>query len=130
MKTLLLRLSSAVVWLLLSACSCSVMRVTYSPDAGSRKITPAMLDQFAREKDYRKVSETDYSRGWVNLSYASGISGLVLNGSYCSLPHELLFSSPSEIFHDVSNARNEAVAWFGRKGIHLREVTSSPAHPE
>jgi len=130
MKTLLLQLSAAIALLHLTSCSCAVMGETYAPVSGSRKITPAMLDQFAKESDFRKKSETAYRRGWVNLSYNTEISGMGLNGSFCSLPHELLLSSPSEVFRDVSDARREAEAWFGRKGIRLREVTSTATRPE
>lgn len=130
MKSLLFQLSSAVAWLLLTSCSCAVIGETYAPAKGSREITPAMLDEFARESDFSKMSQTAYRRGRVNLSYDSEISGLGFNGSFCSLPHELLFSSPSEVFHDVSDARREAEAWFGEKGIRLREVTSPLVHPE
>lgn len=130
MKTLLFSLTSAVVCLHMASCSCAVTAVTYAPAKGSRKITPAMLDEFAGESDFRKTSEAEYRRGRVNLSYEGGIGGLGLNGSYCSLPHELLFSSPAEVFQEVSNAEKDAKAWFDKKGVHLRKVTFPAAHPE
>jgi hypothetical protein len=130
MKTVLLLIPSAVAWLHLTSCSCAVTGETYAPAKGSRKITPAMLGQFAKESDFRKKSEADYRRGRVNLSYESEIGGLGLNGSFCSLPHELLFSSSSEVFQEVSNAEKEVKAWFDKKGVHLQKVTFPTAHPE
>lgn len=115
---------------MLASCSCAVTAATYAPAKGSGKITPAMLDEFAGESGFRKKSVTAYRRGRVNLSYESEISGLGLKGSFCPLPHELLLSSPAEVFHEVSNAENEAKAWFGKKGVHLQKVTFSTAHPE
>jgi hypothetical protein len=122
--------SAAIACLLLPACSCAVIAVTYTPAKGSRKITPEMLDEFAGESDFRKKSDTAYRRDRVNLSYESEMSGLGMNGSFCSLPHELLFSSPSEVFQEVSDAEKEAQAWFDKKGVHLRKVTFPTAHPE
>lgn len=89
-----------------------------------------MLDEFAGESDFRKKSDTAYRRDRVNLSYESEMSGLGMNGSFCSLPHELLFSSPSEVFQEVSYAEKEAKAWFDKKGVHLQKVTFPTAHPE
>jgi hypothetical protein len=122
--------SAAAACLLLTACSCAVTGTTYAPAKGSHNITPAMLDDFAKDSDFRKQSETTYRRGWVNLSYIHEISGLGFNGSFCSLPHELLFSSPSEVFRDVANSEREAEAWFDQKGIHLQKVTIPAAHPD
>lgn len=122
--------SAAIACLLLPACSCAVTGTTYVTAKGSHKITTSMLDDFAKDSDFRKNSETTYRRGWVNLSYIHEISGLGLNGSFCSLPHELLFSSPAEVFQEVSNAEKEAQAWFDKKGVHLQKVTFPTAHPE
>ena len=77
-----------------------------------------MVSKFAEYSGFRKKSSY-YSKGLLHMSYDDMKKTVTIGGSYCSLPHELLFSSPAKVSGQVEGVTTSAYSWFKGHGIVL-----------
>ena len=126
MKTILLHLPLVVGSFIQSGCSCGIYGgEEYVSSEASRGVSPQLLAEFAQDAKFRKTSESTFRRGSVYMTQNQDFQDIRIGGSYCSMPNELLFSSPEEVENEVLTAQTEAFNWFKSRGIRLRLADAS-----
>ena len=104
----------------LESCSCAIYGNQFQAIDSSLSINSQQISELAREMKFRKKSEAQFKRDDVYLTYFEDRGVIYIGGSFCSLPHELLFSSPSKIEGQVASTENEVKEWFRSRGISLK----------
>ncbi len=126
MKTILIRLPLVVGLFIQAGCSCGIYGgETYVSSEASQEVSPRLLAEFAQDAKFRKTSESTFRRGSVYMTQNPNLQDIRIGGSYCSMPNELLFSSPEEVKNEISTAQTEALNWFKSRGIRLRLADES-----
>ena len=126
MKILFQRLTLVIAFLLQVGCSCGIYGgETFIGSDTSREVSPKLLAEFAQDAKFRKTSESEFRKGSVYMTYDQRFHGVRIVGSYCSMPNELLFSSPAQMASEVLQAQNEAKAWFKSRRFELRVADTS-----
>ena len=108
--------------LLLANCSCAIYGNQLQATNSSLTINSQQISKLASDMEFRQKSETQFKRGDVYLSYSEDRGVMYIGGSFCSMPHELLLSSPTKIQDQVASAEKEVKKWFQSRGV-LLEVT-------
>lgn len=108
--------------LMLAGCSCGIWGHTYR--CAAQRIDAKTIYRFAKEADYRRTSNTDFKRGNVYLHHNDQFGDFIIYGSFCSLPWELIATSPDKVRSEIEGAETEAKEWFGGRGIDLAVVPS------
>jgi hypothetical protein len=126
MKTVLLSLYLVIGLFIQTGCSCGIYGgETYVSSEASREVSPRLLAEFAQDAEFRKTSESTFRRGSVYMTQNPNFQDIRIGGSYCSMPNELLFSSPEEVKSEVSKAQTEALNWFNSRGVRLQLADES-----
>lgn len=117
MKKLLNSIILIFTCIILQSCSCAIYEQSYEATSKSRTISPFLVSEFAKAKDYKRNVKRDYYyKGSLSLRQNNGI--ITLHDSFCPNPVNIFYGNLSVI--EWSKENNQLKEWFDAMGIPLK----------